>query len=155
MKHLKLFNQASEYEAYMEGENVVLPNVSYVKDGKIFYNPLNASAMPDYNFPVTFINETNDTLTEDYTESAKSLYQYLISTMGSRQKNYDMYVLNENEEISFGMSEWDLNERAYQYQPWEYNEWEGNVINEDAINIHVYGGNALITASGKVGVHFT
>ena len=39
MKHLKLFNQASEYEAYMGGGDVVLPNVSYVKDGKVYYNP--------------------------------------------------------------------------------------------------------------------
>ena len=34
MKHLKLFNQASEYEAYMEGEDVVLPNVSYIVEFK-------------------------------------------------------------------------------------------------------------------------
>ena len=39
MKHLKLFNQASEYEAYLGGEDVVLPNVSYVKDGEVYYNP--------------------------------------------------------------------------------------------------------------------
>lgn len=34
MKHLKLFNQASEYEAYMGGEEVVLPNVSYIVEYK-------------------------------------------------------------------------------------------------------------------------
>lgn len=39
MKHLKLFNQVSEYETYMDGDEVVLPNVSYVKDGEVYYNP--------------------------------------------------------------------------------------------------------------------
>lgn len=46
MKYLKQFNQASEYEAYMKGEDVVLPNVSYVKDGEVYYNPNNAISYP-------------------------------------------------------------------------------------------------------------
>lgn len=39
MKHLKLFNDAASYEAYMEGDGVILPNVSYIKDGEVYYNP--------------------------------------------------------------------------------------------------------------------
>ena len=55
MKHLKLFNQASEYEAYMGGEDVVLPNVSYVKDGEVYYNPNNAISYPVH---VNFVQYT-------------------------------------------------------------------------------------------------
>ena len=39
MKHLKLFNDNASYEAYMEGDGVILPNVSYIKDGEVYYNP--------------------------------------------------------------------------------------------------------------------
>jgi hypothetical protein len=40
MKHLKYFEQASAYEAYKNGSDYVLPNVSYVEENKVvFYMP--------------------------------------------------------------------------------------------------------------------
>ena len=40
MKHIKLFNQHSDYETYINNSNKVLPNISYCKDqNDIHYNP--------------------------------------------------------------------------------------------------------------------
>lgn len=40
MKYLKYFEQASAYEAYKNGSDFILPNVSYVVENSIVnYNP--------------------------------------------------------------------------------------------------------------------
>ena len=40
MKYLKLFNQHSSYETYINGSDKVLPNVSYCEnENEIHYNP--------------------------------------------------------------------------------------------------------------------
>lgn len=39
MKYLKQFKQASEYEAFKAGDEYITPNVSYVEDGNLYYNP--------------------------------------------------------------------------------------------------------------------
>ena len=40
-KYLKKFDTHTEYETYIEGENVILPNVSYCDDNKdVHYNPI-------------------------------------------------------------------------------------------------------------------
>ena len=41
MKHIKLFNQHSDYETYINSSDKVLPNVSYCKDNNdVHYNPI-------------------------------------------------------------------------------------------------------------------
>ena len=41
MKYLKKFNQHSEYETYMEGGEVILPNVSFCdQENEVHYNPI-------------------------------------------------------------------------------------------------------------------
>ena len=42
IKYLKLFETTSDYEAYINGEGVVLPNVSVAKDAPktVYYNPI-------------------------------------------------------------------------------------------------------------------
>jgi hypothetical protein len=45
MKYLKYFEEASAYEAYKNGSDFILPNVSYVADTKdVKFNPNAASA---------------------------------------------------------------------------------------------------------------
>ena len=48
MKHLKLFNDTASYEAFKESEDFVLPNVSYTKDGNLYYNTFTEVAI-SYN----------------------------------------------------------------------------------------------------------
>lgn len=45
-KHLKLFETTSQYETYINGNNVILPNVSVAEDAAtvVYYNPLVASS---------------------------------------------------------------------------------------------------------------
>ena len=39
--YLKLFETTSEYETYIEGQDVLLPNVSYCEDNnEVYYNPI-------------------------------------------------------------------------------------------------------------------
>jgi hypothetical protein len=39
--YLKLFDTTSEYETYIEGQDVLLPNVSYCEDNnEVYYNPI-------------------------------------------------------------------------------------------------------------------
>lgn len=39
--YLKLFEITSDYEAYIEGDDALLPNVSYCEDeNKVHYNPM-------------------------------------------------------------------------------------------------------------------
>ena len=45
MKHLKLFESNAAYESFKGGDNFILPNVSYCKDGKLFYNPFVESVL--------------------------------------------------------------------------------------------------------------
>ena len=58
MKHLKLFNLKSEYDSYKESSDFVTPNISFVEEIGVYYNPkinnnmivtLNISE-PGYNF---------------------------------------------------------------------------------------------------------
>jgi hypothetical protein len=38
-KYLKFFNEDTDYQAFKEGEEYILPNVSYaVNDNKVFFN---------------------------------------------------------------------------------------------------------------------
>lgn len=39
MKYLKLFENNSQYEEYIVGSEYITPNVSYVKDGNVYYHP--------------------------------------------------------------------------------------------------------------------
>ena len=48
MKYLKYFEQASAYEAYKNGSEFVLPNVSYVEDiNVVYYNPYEEPKSPN------------------------------------------------------------------------------------------------------------
>ena len=38
MKHLKLFENTTQYENYKSSDDFLLPNVSYCEDGNLFYN---------------------------------------------------------------------------------------------------------------------
>jgi hypothetical protein len=50
MKYLKYFEEASEYEAYKNGGDYALPNVSYVKENKsISYKRRSPSVKPSFN----------------------------------------------------------------------------------------------------------
>ena len=53
-KHLKKFDTHTEYETYIEGENVILPNVSYCDDNKdVHYNPIPPKATVRLTFTVS------------------------------------------------------------------------------------------------------
>ena len=46
-KYLKLFNDTASYEAWKNGEDYVLPNVSYTESGDLYYNAYVAPASPN------------------------------------------------------------------------------------------------------------
>ena len=53
-KYLKKFDTHTEYETYIEGENVILPNVSYCDDNKdVHYNPIPPKATVRLTFTVS------------------------------------------------------------------------------------------------------
>ena len=53
-KYLKKFGTHTEYETYIEGENVILPNVSYCDDNKdVHYNPIPPKATVRLTFTVS------------------------------------------------------------------------------------------------------
>lgn len=53
MKHLKLFENTQSYDNFKNGDDFILPNVSYILEGsKLFYNPylnLNSTIYATYN----------------------------------------------------------------------------------------------------------
>jgi hypothetical protein len=47
MKHLKLFNSTTEYDTFKNGEEYILPNVSYiVNDGGVMFTPAPEEDVP-------------------------------------------------------------------------------------------------------------
>ena len=57
MKHIKLFNEHSDYETYMNGSDKVLPNVSYCEnENEVHYNPYIESVVT-VTFNVTSTSE--------------------------------------------------------------------------------------------------
>ena len=66
MKYLKYFEQASAYEAYKNGSDYILPNVSYVEgDNTVHYHPVPPPPAPGAGAIV--YKSGSDLLTVDYT----------------------------------------------------------------------------------------
>jgi hypothetical protein len=72
MKYLKYFEEASAYEAYKNGSNFILPNVSYVERSK------NVTFSPNkYDYL------TIEALEDDFSVSVfPNTYEYRIGTKG-------------------------------------------------------------------------
>ena len=73
-KYLKKFDTHTQYETYIEGENVILPNVSYCNDNKdVHYNPLPLIiATDETNLPLMNIARTYGWIKQDATEFYES-----------------------------------------------------------------------------------
>ena len=39
MKYLKLFNTETDYQSYKNGSGFITPNVSYINNASVYYNP--------------------------------------------------------------------------------------------------------------------
>lgn len=72
MKHLKLFENTQSYDNFKNGDDFILPNVSYILEGsKLFYNPY--SNLKNGTIYATF-NATSDNMVAIYdTSNVKSL----------------------------------------------------------------------------------
>lgn len=159
MKYLKYFEEVSAYEAYKNGSDYVLPNVSYVEENDIiFYESESEKPIPQIQFPITIISNLNNEINEDNIENVKALYQYLdykLSNAGITDNSEDLYM-DDNEQIFCTVNEFDLTEKAHSYRYCFSDTWESNVIEEDnSILIIFPWGSAIILPSGKAGVHFT
>ena len=114
MKHLRLFKTESEYNS----ATLELPNVSYVEDGNIYYNPLN-TFLSQFSIDVSLLSEASSEwmLEEDLGASkCKSLYEHFKngtynnksltnSTIYFYEVNEETGVINENPHILFNDGE--------------------------------------------------
>ena len=74
MKHLKLFENKSQYDTYSQSIEAILPNVSYVaEDNLVYYNPF-----IDYSKEYMYFEALEDGMTVSFNnESSVSLYYSL------------------------------------------------------------------------------
>ena len=79
MKYLKYFEQTSAYEAYKNGDDYILPNVSYiVETDKVNYDKLN-TIFQNYLTIKALENDLTVSLSyPDYMEGFNGFFQYCI-----------------------------------------------------------------------------
>ena len=76
-KYLKVFNLTSEYQTYVNGPDLILPNVSHCKDDntKVYYHPFNGNVIPG--------GGGSEEPQVDVLEGAKILCKYNVSDTSS------------------------------------------------------------------------
>lgn len=110
MKHLKLFETLAQYEQFKDSENYILPNVSYTKDGNLFYNPFNNESastytMVDLGLPsgLKWANmNVGANSPEDY-----GLYFQWADTVGCTSEQLEYEYDEEGEVIGLKHGTWD------------------------------------------------
>ena len=98
--YLKTFETHIDYETYINGQNILLPNVSYCEDNNgIYYNPLETKVIVKFNVTTTssvtsicqFSATSNFLKIEiDGVEQANVTNNYTFSTMGEHVIKYTL-----------------------------------------------------------------
>jgi hypothetical protein len=80
MKHLRLFNNNSLYQSFVEGESYIEPNVSYIVDSSVvIYNKLKSgSEEPTVNVG-TITNDNSIVVDETQLENGTYTLRYIDS----------------------------------------------------------------------------
>ena len=87
MKHLKLFNEDAEYQAFKETEEYILPNVSYVEGiNVVYYNPYEENETESDAVKVGWIQTPVD----------------LSLSLGSNEGRDCFYIFDENDNHASG-----------------------------------------------------
>ena len=98
-KYLKLFETTSQYEAYIKGSDVVLPNVSVAEDDltKVYYNPWVAKVIATVNVtstsdPTYILNDSGNisAVEIDGVEQPSVENEYTFSTTGEHTVKYTL-----------------------------------------------------------------
>lgn len=104
MKHLKLFNNESEYQSFTESADYVTPNVCAVKDGQggvkkdfVFFNPeeeINVNLITFYVVDTSYQCEEGMTWEEFVNSEYNSEGLFQINNYNSIEYNQKIIVLN-------------------------------------------------------------
>ena len=102
MKHLKLFENKSQYDTYSQSIEAILPNVSYVAEDKlVYYNPFKSGDI-DYSNEYLYFEALEDGMTVSFTKNATSgsLY-YSLDKQEWNELTAETPVVNNGEKVYF------------------------------------------------------
>ena len=109
MKYLKKFGTHTEYEAYINGSNKVLPNVSYVVDNNgVYYNPIEP---PSRVIRCTINVETTSNPTVLVYENGWSKVESVLIT----RPNGNSYEITYNDLVQYDPRGYDDPTMGYQF----------------------------------------